>query len=287
MGVAWSMDDGARSNVTSGPRGATRGADSVTDEPLLEVDRARNGVWTLTLNRPAQRNALSSQLSLEILETVREAGETARVVVLTGRGTAFCAGADLKERAGLDGVQSRAHNRRLFAAFEAIARCPVPVVCALNGPALGGGLEMALACDLRIADPGARFALPEVGLGIIPGAGGTQRLGRIVGPSWARALLLTGQAIGADEAHRIGLVHEVTDPGESLTRSRGWAERIAENAPLAVRALKELIRVQEEDRLAEGFALERETIFRLFLTEDRDEGLKAFAEKRPPRFFGK
>lgn len=257
------------------------------EDPVLRVDRDEAGVWTLTLNRPAQRNALSSTLADALADAIRTAGETAHAVLLTGEGSVFCAGADLKERAGLDGVASRAHNRRLFDAFEAVARCPVPVICALNGPALGGGLELALAADLRVADPGARFALPEVGLGIIPGAGGTQRLGRIVGPAWARALLLTGMPVTAAEAFRIGLVHEVSGPGESVACASRWAGRIARNAPLSVRALKELLRVADEDRLSEGFALERETIFRLFLTEDRNEGLRAFAEKREPRFQGR
>lgn len=257
------------------------------DAPVLRVDRAPDGVWTLTLNRPPQRNALSSGLAAALASAIGEAGQYARAVLVTGEGSVFCAGADLKERAGLDGVASRAHNRRLFDAFEAVARCPVPVVCALNGPALGGGLELALAADIRVADPSARFALPEVGLGIIPGAGGTQRLPRIVGAAWARALLLTGMPVDAAEALRIGLVHEVSAPGESLARASEWAGRIARNAPLSVRALKELMRIREEDTLSEGFALERETIFRLFLTEDRDEGLQAFAEKRAPRFVGR
>jgi enoyl-CoA hydratase/carnithine racemase len=253
---------------------------------LLESEIAENGVWTLTLNRPAQRNALSSTLAHELTSQVKRAGEEARALLLTGHGPVFCAGADLKERAGLTGIQSRAHNRLLFDLCEAVARCPVPVVCALNGPALGGGLELALAADIRVADPTARFALPEVGLGIIPGAGGTERLGRVVGPAWARALLLTGRPVSADEAFGIGLVHEVSRPGECLALGREWADRIAANAPLSVRALKEILRIREEDPLSEGFALERETIFRLFLTKDRDEGLRAFAEKRPPRFEG-
>lgn len=257
-----------------------------TPAALVEVEHLEEGIHVLTLNRPAQRNALSSALAEALTEAVQTAGETARCVVITGRGPAFCAGADLKERATLTKAASRAHNRRLFGAFEAVARCPVPVVCAMHGAALGGGLELALAADIRIADATTRLGLPEVGLGIIPGAGGTQRLGRIVGSAWARALLLTGRTLDADEARRIHLVHEVVPAGEDRERAIAWAQEIARKAPLAVRAVKEILRVREEDPLGEGFALEREMLFRLFQTEDRDEGLRAFVEKRPPRFHG-
>lgn len=255
-------------------------------EALVEIEALDDGIYVLTLNRPAQRNALSSALADALTQAVHTAGEVARCVVIAGQGPAFCAGADLKERATLTEAESRAHNRRLFAACEAVARCPVPVVCAIHGAALGGGLELALAADIRIADATAKLGLPEVGLGILPGAGGTQRLGRIVGSAWARALLLTGRILGAEEAFPIHLVHEVVPPGEDRERAIAWAQEIARKAPLAVRAVKEILRVREEDPLGEGFALEREMLFRLFRTEDRDEGLRAFAERRPPLFRG-
>jgi enoyl-CoA hydratase/carnithine racemase len=249
--------------------------------------RQEEGVWEITLNRPQVRNALSSPMAQELREAVEEAGQKARAVVLTGAGSAFCAGADLKERAGLDAVQSREHNRRLYHAIEAVARCPVPVVAALNGPAMGGGLELALAADVRLADPTARMALPEVTLGILPGAGGTQRLLGAVPRGWARAMLLLGVAVDASQALAMGLVQGVSEPGQVREMAWAWARRAAAAAPLAVRAVKELLLAREEAPLAQGLLLEREMLFRLFQTHDRDEGLQAFAQGRPPRYEGR
>lgn len=258
----------------------------MASEDVLIVAQ-EDGICELTLNRPQQRNALSSLLADRLESAFEKAASEARVIIITARGPAFCAGADLKERAGLSGVESRVHNRRLFAALEKVARCPIPVIAAVNGAAMGGGFELALAADLRVADPAARFGLPEVTLGIIPGAGGTQRLFNAVGGGWARALMLSGQPIDAETALRAGLVQEISAPGAVVEMAREWGRAIAKNAPLAVRALKEMIVAREETALQQGFMLERETIFRLFLTEDRDEGLRAFGERRAPEYRGK
>jgi len=254
---------------------------------MSELVRSRiaDGVCEITLSRPERRNALAGEMADQLRDAVLRAPEQARAIVLTGAGSAFCAGADLKERAQLSGTESRAHNRRLFETIQTVATCPVPVVAAVNGPAYGGGFELALAADLRIADPSAVFALSEVKLGIIPGSGGTQRLFRVVGEGWARALLLSGRSITAEQARAIGVVQDIAASGACLELAWSWAREIAENAPLSVRALKEMF-IARESQLHEGLILERETIFRLFLTEDRNEGLRAFAERRKPDYQG-
>ena len=259
--------------------------DRTVDESLTICETG--AVWELMLNRPERRNALTSDLVAALAAAITQAPNRARTVIIYGQGSVFCAGVDLKERAKVDGFKARAYNRATSAMIDAVARCPIPVIAALNGPALGGGFELALAADIRIADPSARLASPEVSLGIMPGAGATQRLFRAVGGGWARAMLLSGHAIDADVALRIGLVQEISNAGRVLDAARAWARDIAKNAPLGVRAVKEIIVATEEAPLAQGLLLEREMIFRLFASEDRDEGLAAFTERRPPEFRGR
>lgn len=253
---------------------------------LLEQE---GGIYTLTLRRPEALNALSMALCREVLDAVAQVDRDprARVLILTGEGRAFCAGADLKERDGASPEAIWAHNRAIFQIPLRLEQLPVPTVAAINGLALGGGCEVALGCDLRWAAKGAELGCPEVTRGIIPGAGGTQRLARLVGPSRALALILTGRRIGAQEAHRIGLVDAVVPAGELLPAVRELAHAIAANAPLAVRAAKQAIRYGLAHTLEEGLHVEGELQRMLYATEDCREGIAAFRERRIPRWTGR
>ncbi len=246
-------------------------------------------VATVTIDRPEKRNALNAQVRRELLAALDalEADEGVRVVVITGAGEkAFVAGADISEFAERTPIEQRAamEGRRVF---EAIAAFPRPVIASINGYALGGGCELALACDLRIAARSARFGQPEVNLGILPGGGGTQRLPRLVGLGRAMRLALTGELIGADEAERIGLVDEVVDDDKLSERTAELAESIARHSPVALKLIKEAVRASAEMPLAAGLALERELFITAFSSEDRTEGVAAFLEKRTPDFKGR
>jgi E-phenylitaconyl-CoA hydratase len=251
----------------------------------LRVERAGATAW-LVLDRPARRNAVdrATRAALRAAgETLESDGEV-RVVVLTGSGDAFCAGTDLKE-ATVQGPGSPADPTEPLAAF--IGRFTKPVIAAVNGPAVGGGLELALACDLRIAATSATFALPEVLVGSLPGSGGTQRLFAAVAPAIAWKMLLTGAPIDADTAQRAGLVSDVVEPGELRGFVQELADRIAANAPLSLRAAKLAARAGMEGGTAPGHALERTLWQLLATTEDRAEGRAAFRERRPPHYEGR
>ena len=248
---------------------------------------SEGGVATVTLDRPDRYNALGTRIVAELrqaLEEIEGSGAT-RVLILTGSGDkAFCSGADLKERAGMDADERWAHNRSMVALAEALARLQIPTIAALNGLAFGGGLEISLACDFRLAAEGARFALPEVGLGIIPGAGGTQRLPRLIGPTRAKEMILTGRRINAGRALEIGLVSEVV-PAESLMEtSRALAEEIAANSPLALAYAKAAVDLASETTIEQGLRYETSAIRTTLASEDYRIGLAAFAEKKPPEF---
>ncbi len=252
----------------------------------IEVSSA-GGVATITLDRPERYNALGMHIIGELQEALEEiegSGEV-RVMILTGAGDkAFCSGADLKERAGMDTDERWAHNRSMVALAENLARLQVPTIAALNGLAFGGGLEISLACDFRLAAEGARFALPEVGLGIIPGAGGTQRLPRLVGPTRAKELIFTGRRINAARALEIGLVSEVV-PANSLTEAaRALAGEIAANSPLALAYAKAAVDLASEATLEQGLRYETAAIRATLASEDYQIGLKAFAQKTSPEF---
>ena len=248
---------------------------------------SEGGVATLTLNRSERYNALGVRIIGELreaLEEVEGSGEV-RVVILTGAGEkAFCSGADLKERAGMDADERWAHNRSMVALAGTMARSQVPTIAALNGLAFGGGLELALACDFRLAADGARFALPEVGLGIIPGAGGTQRLPRLVGPTRAKELILTGRRIDAARALEIGLVSEVVPPGSLMQAANTLAGEIARNSPLALAYAKAAVDLASETTIEQGLRYETAAIRATLASEDYQIGLAAFAEKKPPEF---
>lgn len=251
----------------------------------------RSGVAWLTIDRPDVMNALSYDTLASLgdhLAAVRiDAG--IRVVVITGAGErAFCAGADLKERVGFTEEQTRAFIERIGDTLANVAALPQPVIAAINGVAYGGGLELALACDLRVAVAGARMGLTETSLAIIPGAGGTQRLPRLVGPARAKELILCARRVDADEALAMGLVNRVAPAGELDGATQELADAIAANGPLAVRAAKEAINLANEglDMAAALLAERRIYLDQVLPSNDRLEALAAFREKRPPEYTG-
>jgi enoyl-CoA hydratase len=241
------------------------------------------------LNRPDVLNALSFDLLGELRAAVDSlaADRAVRAVVVTGAGEkAFCAGADLKERGSFSPEKVRAYVDRIRSTFTAVAELPAPTVAAIQGFCLGGGVELAIACDLRIADPRAVLGLPETSIAILPGAGGTQRLPRLIGKAFAKELILTARRIPAAEAHRMGLVNEVAPEGRALERAREVASEIAANGPVGVRAAKQAIDLGTEMPLAAGLVLEGRCYEETVPTKDRLEALAAFREKRKPVFRG-
>lgn len=252
----------------------------------VRVER-RGGVGWVTLDRPDQRNAidLAMRAALPIAFGELDADPAIRVIVLTGAGTAFCAGVDLKEGA------PRAEGHPLTDAPASVA-APLdalrkPVIAAVNGPAVGGGFEMALASDIRIASERARFALTELRLGSMPGSGGIQRLARAVPAAVAASMVLTAEAMDADEALRVGLVSEVVADEKLPGRASDLAERVAEMAPLSLIAAKQSLRAAGELQLSAGLALDRLLWAWLSQSSDRAEGRQAFREGRPPMFEGR
>jgi len=254
----------------------------------LAVER-RGAVEVWTIQGEARRNSLTMALLRELAERVHAAGEdrALRAVVLTGAGDrAFCAGADLKERARMSDAEVHAFHAAVRDGFSGIERAPQPFVAALNGAALGGGLELALACDLRVAAEGVELGLPEVSLGIIPGAGGTARLPRVVGVGRAKDLVLTGRRVGAAEALAMGLVSRVAPAARLREEAVALAEQVARNAPISLRQAKRAIDGGVGLPLEEALALENRLYQDCLGSKDRVEALRAFAEKRPPVFRG-
>ncbi|HLV64612.1 MAG TPA: enoyl-CoA hydratase-related protein [Polyangiaceae bacterium] len=255
----------------------------------LRIER-RESAAIVVLDRPDRQNALSRDLVRALGRVGKEldADDSVRAVILTGAGQrAFCAGADLKERRGMSNAEVLDMLRLYRTELAWIGAFRAPVVAAINGIALGGGLELALACDLRIAVDGAVLGLPETTLGIIPGAGGTQRLPRIVGAARARELILLGRRWTAREAFSIGLVnHVVPDAERLLDDTLAFIRPILDGAPLAQRAALEALRASELP-LEQGLEVELAAYERCLKSEDRLEGLRAFEEKRPPRFTGR
>jgi enoyl-CoA hydratase/carnithine racemase len=245
-------------------------------------------IWTL--DAEDTRNAISRAVLAELEARVARvaAGNEVRAVILTGAGDkAFCAGADLKERATMSEGEVRAFLAGLRRTLRVIETSGAVYIAAINGSALGGGTELALACDLRIAAPAAELGLTEVRLGIIPGGGGTQRLPRLVGPGRAKDLIFTGRRVNAAEALAIGLVQRLAPEGRLLEVALGVAEQIAENAPLAVAAAKRAVDQGLSLDLDAALALELEQYETVLRSEDRLEGLRAFAEKRRPAWKGR
>lgn len=246
----------------------------------VHIDRRPDGVATVRLDRPPL-NALSGALLEELATAGRELGEDSSVkaVVVLGGAKAFAAGADISEFGGPD--EARAISGRFRAAFDAIAGIPRPVIAAINGVALGGGLELALACDLRIAAENARVGQPETLLGVIPGAGATQRLPRLIGPSRAKELIWSGRQVKADEALSIGLVDRVVPATELEDAALAWAASFASGAVVAMGVAKIVIDGGLAARLDEGLTLETEAFAEVFGTEDAATGVRSFLEQGP------
>jgi len=244
----------------------------------------------ITLNRPEAANAMSLQLLKELNETLVAISKNReiRVVLITGSGEkAFCAGADLKERKTMNEQQVRETVKLIGSTVNQVEALPQPVIAVMNGVAFGGGLELALACDLRIASSEAKMGLTEVSLGIIPGAGGTQRLPRIIGVGKAKELIYTARRISANEALEIGLINSVYDKEILLEKATELALEIAKNAPLSLIQAKVAINKGIEVDLTTGLKIEELAYNELLHTEDRLEGLVAFQEKRQPQYQGR
>ena len=256
-------------------------------ESILVERRERIAI--ITINRPEKRNALNIQTRAEgaaALDELRD-DDSVRVVIFTGAGDkAFVAGADIGEFAGRTALAQRAImlERGLFNAVDSF---PKPVIAMVNGYCLGGGCELALACDIRIASDTASFGQPEINLGIIPGGGGTQRLTRLVGEGKAMEMILTGEIVSAQEAFRFGMVNQVVPPAQLEAKTMEVANRIAEKSPIALRLAKEAVKAASRSNLDEGLRREVDLFALCFSSADKDEGVSAFLEKRKADFKGK
>jgi len=268
---------------------------TTASEPLVLVelpaagrDAPVDGVALVTLNRPKALNALSFELLRRLAEALErlDADAACRCIVITGAGDrAFAAGADIKEMAHATPVDLQAANG--FEQWARIRAIRTPIVAAVRGYALGGGNELAMACDMVVAGEDAQFGQPEIRIGIMPGAGGTQRLPRAIGKAKAMDLILTGRSIGAHDAERLGLVTRVVPAEATLEAALDLARDVASMPPLAVRAAKEAVERAFELPLAAGLEFERRSFFLLFATDDQKEGMAAFVDKRPARWRGR
>jgi len=250
----------------------------------------KENIGLLTINRPEKMNAISQELTAELSQLLDEIenDDDLRVIVITGAGDkAFVAGADINELVNRDARLGRRVSRERQEIFSRIEDLHVPVIAAVNGYALGGGLELALACSIRICSEKAQFGAPEVKLGIIPGDGGTQRLPRLIGLGRAMEMIIIGDFIDAQEAYRIGLVNNVFPPEKLMEKAMELAQKIASRPPLAVRYAKEAVNRSQEGDTASGFALESYLHALSCTTEDKKEGVSAFLEKRKGKFKGK
>lgn len=250
---------------------------------------AKEGIGYVTMNRPKALNALNTEVVAELddLLDLIEKDDDVKVVIITGAGRAFIGGADIAYMGALEGIKGREFVMQGQAVMDKIENLSKPVIAAINGFSLGGGNELAMSCDIRIASEAAKFGQPEVNLGIIPGYGGTQRLPRLVGKGIAKKLILTAAIIDAQEAFKIGLVDEVVAPDELMTKAEEMAKTIMTKAPIAVKMAIAAINNGMNTDLRTGVQYEAEAFGTAFNTEDRIEGMAAFLEKRPAEFKNK
>jgi len=257
----------------------------------LQTSEPQPSTLLITLTRPEVANAMNTQMGLDLLElfhTIAGAPHEQRCIVLTGAGSrAFCAGGDLKERNGMSDQQWQDQHLIFERAIRAVINCPVPVIAAVNGAAFAGGLEISLCCDFIYAAEHARFALTEVTLGIMPGAGGTQSLPRAIGSRRAKEILLTGKPFTAEQAYEWGMLNRLCKADALLGEALETAATIAANAPISVRQIKHAVNQGRGVDLATGMMFEIEAYNRMVPTEDRREGIRAFNEKRKPDFQGR
>jgi enoyl-CoA hydratase len=253
----------------------------------LILTETRERVGLITLNRPQARNALNNQLMRELIDALDmfDKNESIGVMVITGHEKAFAAGADIKEMAGKS-IQEMMDTDHI-AIFGRIRTIRKPVIAAVSGWALGGGCEIALSCDMIVASESATFGQPEINIGVIPGAGGTQRLTRAVGKVIAMEMILNDRRLTAQEAYQFGMVNRVVPVENYLGEALKLAGEIAARAPVAVRAAKKMINQAFERTLSEGLAAEKQEFYNLFASEDQKEGMQAFIEKRKPEWKGK
>jgi enoyl-CoA hydratase/carnithine racemase len=256
----------------------------------LLLDSPREGLLRVRLNRPEVANAMSTQMGHDIIAVfagLEAEPERYRCVMLTGVGSRFCGGADLKERDGMTDEQFNTQHYLFERMMRAIYDCPVPVLACLNGPAVAGGLELALACDFIVASDRARCGFTEVSRGIMPGGGGTQHLPRAIGVRKAKELMFTGDLISADEAKSLGLYNHVFPDDQVVEKTLAMIDRILANAPISIRQVKKSIEFGAQMDTRTGLFFEVEAYSRLVATDDRREGIRAFNEKRAPRFSGR
>lgn len=256
----------------------------------MAVDiKKENGVLWVKFNRPEALNAINEEFVAELKKAVELAktDKEVRVVILTGEGRAFCAGADVKMFSRLSAFRAREVIEELGKTLEELEDLPVPVIAAVNGFAFGGGCEIAMACDILIASENAVFGQPEINLGIIPGAGGTQRLARIVGWKKAMELCLTGERIDARTAEKLGLVNRVVEHAKLFEEVKTFAEKLKAKSPKALMLVKQAVNRGFKSSLGNGLKYERDLFALSFTSKDAEEGIRAFVEKRAPKFEGR
>lgn len=247
----------------------------------------QEGYAVVQLNRPEVLNALNIKLMEELVDALEglDRDETVRCIVLTGNEKAFAAGADIKEMADASAVEMLLRDQ--FARWDRIRKLKKPLIAAVSGFALGGGCELAMSCDMVIASETAKFGQPEINIGVMPGAGGTQRLTRAVGKVKAMEMVLTGRMISADEALQRGLINKVVPVEYYLEEAKAWAKEIAQKPPVAIRLAKEAVLKSFDTTIEGGLEFERKNFYLLFASEDQKEGMKAFVEKRKPTWKGR